>query len=139
MLHEFHITGVEHHRCDITFLFFFINLFYSGTLQEYNSYFLVLCKKTNPDFFGILRTLTWLLAISEFSEKWRFGAFFNFFFIQFAYILFFHFFTYFLFFIPDFFGTLQENNFFGTLQDTNSNFSGTLQEQTKFFREYQHF
>src|SRR5260364_191462 len=79
MLHEFHITGVEHHRCDITFLFFFINLFYSGTLQEYNSYFLVLCKKTNPDFFGILRTLTWLLAISEFSEKWRFGAFFIFF------------------------------------------------------------
>src|SRR5260364_260514 len=84
------------------FIFFFINLFYSGTLREYNTYFLVLCKKTNPDFFGILQTLTWLLAISEFSEKWRFGASFIFF-IQFAYILFFrlffHFFTYFLIFI----------------------------------------
>src|SRR5260364_116657 len=62
------------------FIFFFINLFYSGTLREYNSYFLVLCKKTNLDFFAILRTLTWLLAISEFSEKRRFGASFFFFF-----------------------------------------------------------
>src|SRR5260364_225336 len=74
------------------FIFFFINLFYSGTLQEYNSYFLVLCKKTNPDFFGILRTLTWLLAISKFSEKWRFGASFIFFFLFYIKLFFFFFF-----------------------------------------------
>src|SRR5260364_236665 len=57
-------------------------------------------KKTNPDFFAILRTLIWLLAISEFSEKWRFVAFFIFFYLVFV----------FLFYIPNLFSTLQKNS-----------------------------
>src|SRR6185437_11840784 len=44
------------------FLFyFFINLFYFDTLKEQNPYFLALCKKTNPDFFGTLQ-LFWHFA-----------------------------------------------------------------------------
>src|SRR6185312_197056 len=48
--------------CFCFFLFyFFINLFYFYTLREQNPYFLALCKKTNPDFFGTLR-LFWHFA-----------------------------------------------------------------------------
>jgi len=49
--------------CFFWFIFkiFFINLFYFGTLREQNPYFLALCKKTNPDFFGTSR-LFWHFA-----------------------------------------------------------------------------
>src|SRR6185437_12086695 len=42
-------------------VYFFFILFYFYTLREQNPYFLALCKKTNPDFFGTLR-LFWHFA-----------------------------------------------------------------------------
>src|SRR6185437_15623720 len=59
--------------CFFWFIFkiFFINLFYFGTLREQNPYFLALCKKTKPDFFGTSRLFGILqkpFAISEFAR-----------------------------------------------------------------------
>src|SRR5260364_31082 len=71
------------------FKFFFINLIYSGILQEHNPYFLALSRKP-------------IQTISAFGkhEKWRFGA--SIFFIQFVIFfvfsfVFFYFFTSLLF------------------------------------------
>src|SRR5260363_347697 len=71
------------------FKFFFINLLYFSTLQEQNPYFLALCKKNSPDFFGtsrlfwhFARTLTrfsQFLNLQECELLRRFGASFIFF------------------------------------------------------------
>src|SRR5260364_332361 len=70
------------------FKIFFINLIYSGILQEHNSYFLALSRKPTQ-------------TISAFGEheKWRFGASFIFFSVCYIFcfficiFLFFHFST----------------------------------------------
>src|SRR6185312_14256668 len=98
--------------CFFWFIFkiFFINLFYFGTLREQNPYFLALCKKTNPDFFGtsrlfwhFARTFSQFLNLQErelFREikMWDFVYFFL---LVCLHFLFFHFFffTYFFNFI----------------------------------------
>src|SRR5260363_10835 len=105
------------------FILKFFLLLYFGTLREQNSYFLALCTKNNPDFFGtsrlfwhFARTLTRLLQflnLQELELLLRFGASFIFFIsLLTLFVFLFFFFTYFFkfffcLFIPNFFETLR--------------------------------
>src|SRR5260364_107257 len=91
------------------FILKFFLLLYFGTLREQNPYFLALCKKNNPDFFGtsrlfwhFARTLTRLLQFLNLQEcelLRRFGALFIFLFFLFNFFFFFFFFFYLFFLI----------------------------------------
>src|SRR5260364_277582 len=103
------------------FILKFFLLLYFGTLREQNPYFLALCMKNNPDFFGtsrlfwhFTRTLTRLLQFLNLQEREllrRFGASFIFFYyFAYTFCFFVFFFTYFFkfyfsLFIPNFFET----------------------------------
>src|SRR5260364_140982 len=105
------------------FILKFFLLLYFSTLREQNPYFLALCKKNNPDFFGtsqlfwhFARTLTWLLQFRDLQEcelLRRFGLrlFFLLVCLHFLFFLFF-FFTYFF----NFYFSLFISNFFETLR-----------------------
>src|SRR5260364_110489 len=103
------------------FILKFFLLLYFGTLREQNPYFLALCTKNNPDFFGtsqlfwhFARTLTRLLQFLNLQEREllrRFGASFIFFIsLLTLFVFFFFFLLIFLNFIlvfPNFFETLR--------------------------------
>src|SRR5260363_72780 len=110
-----------------TYFFNFYFFIYSGTfrkpltifkLQETNSYF----REIEIWVFIFLFSLLTFLFFGCFS------------FFLLIFLIFFYLFL-------TFFGTLQKNNltFLVLYKNTNSNFSGTLQEQTGFFWKYQHF
>jgi len=133
--------------CFCFFLFyFFINLFYFDTLREQNPYFLALCKKTNPDFFGTLwlfwhfaRTLTRLSQFlnlqdtnSYFREMkiWGFVYFFLLVCLHFCFFVCFFLLIFLIFILFYLFLTFSKLcDFSGTLQ----NFSGNLQEHQHFW------
>src|SRR5260364_181240 len=87
------------------FILKFFLLLYFSTLREQNPYFLALCRKNNPDFFGtsrlfwhFARTLTRLLQFLNLQEcelLQRFGASFIFFISLLTLFVFFFFFSYF--------------------------------------------